>query len=354
MPLPTILVTVGVVVATYLLMLVAYRLRDILLLIVIASFVALVLNPLVVTLQQWRVPRRGTAVAIVVLAGAVAFLGLAAAFGTPLRNGLTHLARDAPTLVSNAQHGHGAVGSLVQHFHLQSWVARNAPKLETLGTSLARPALAFGKGAVVIVGKLLAILTLVVLLLLEGPRLRAAVLAVLSPQQGEWCQHVATEIRQSVVGYVFGDLLTSCIAGVVVGLTMQILGLPYPLLWAAWVALVDFLPQVGGALAGIPTVLFAATQSLTDGIVMAIVFVAYQQLENHVLNPWIMSRTVRTSPLLIFISVLVGASIGSWIAGAFGAFVCALTAVPVAASMSIVVREVWKLLGEENGGDQVP
>ena len=54
-----------------------------------------------------------------------------------------------------------------------------------------------------------------------------------------------------------GNLLTSLIAGTVVFVTLQILGVPFPLLWGLWVALVDFLPMIGGALAGIPTVLFA-------------------------------------------------------------------------------------------------
>jgi predicted PurR-regulated permease PerM len=235
------------------------------------------------------------------------------------------------------------MGPLIRRFHLEKWVATNAPKLQQLGTSLAKPALSFGKAAATAVGEMLAILTLVVLLLLEGPRMRRTLLALLSPDHAAWSERVGTEMRQAVVGYVFGDLLTSLIAGVVVGVTMWALGLPFPVLWGVWVALVDFLPQVGGALAGIPTVLFALTQSVSDAAVLGGVFIAYQELENHVLNPIIMSKTVRTSPLLIFVSVLVGGSIGAVIGGAFGAFCGALFAVPTAACLQILVREVWQL-----------
>jgi predicted PurR-regulated permease PerM len=94
-----------------------------------------------------------------------------------------------------------------------------------------------------------------------------------------------------------GNLVTSVIAGVVVFVTLTALGIPFPLLWALWVALVDFLPMVGGALAAIPTVLFALGHSLTAGIVTAAVFIAYQQVENHMLNPVVMSRTVKVNPL---------------------------------------------------------
>jgi predicted PurR-regulated permease PerM len=128
-----------------------------------------------------------------------------------------------------------------------------------------------------------------------------------------------------------------------------VLDLPFPLLWAVWVALVDFLPQVGGALAGIPTVLFAAMESITDAAILAAVFIGYQQLENHVLNPMVMSRTVRTRPLLIFVSVLVGGSLGAAIGGAFGAFFAALLAVPTAACLQILIRELWQLTATDAG-----
>ena len=76
--------------------------------------------------------------------------------------------------------------------------------------------------------------------------------------------------------------------------------MPFPLLWALWVALVDFLPMIGGALAGIPVVMFALfTKGITAGIVTLVVFLVYTQFENHVLNPVIMSKTVRISPLLV-------------------------------------------------------
>jgi hypothetical protein len=121
------------------------------------------------------------------------------------------------------------------------------------------------------------------------------------------------------------------------------LGVPFPLLWALWVALVDFLPMIGGALAGIPVVIFAAFQSLTAGIVTLVVFLVYTQLENHILNPVIMSKTVRISPLLVLVSVLVAASLGDWVGGLFGGFVAALLAIPAAGALQVITREAWRL-----------
>src|SRR5271169_3835716 len=99
--------------------------------------------------------------------------------------------------------------------------------------------------------------------------------------------------------------------------------------------------MIGGALAGIPTVLFALTQSLRAGIVTAVVFLVYTQFENHVLNPVVMSRTVQVNPLLVFVSIIIGASIGAWIGGLFGGFAAALLAIPVAAATQVVAKDLW-------------
>jgi len=273
----------------------------------------------------------------------VAFAGLVVAFGYPLVNGITHLANDLPTYVANAEQGKGWYGRLVKHYHVQQWVQQNSSKLVTFGQSLSAPALAVGKGALSLMIELLTIFILVLMLLLEGPRLRRGVFGLLSPGQAAEVQAIASEVNRSVVGYMLGNFLTSIICGVVVLIDLVVLGVPFPGLWALWVALVDFLPMIGGALAGIPTVLFALTQGLTAGIVTAVVFVVYTQFENHILNPVIMSKTVRISPLLVLIAVLVGASIGSWVGGLFGGFVAALLAIPFAGGFQVITREAWRL-----------
>ena len=74
----------------------------------------------------------------------------------------------------------------------------------------------------------------------------------------------------------------------------------------------------------------------------AVVFAAYTQVENHILNPVVMSKTVRINPLLVLIAVLVGASLGSLVGGLFGGFVAALVAIPAAGALQVLVKEVWQ------------
>jgi predicted PurR-regulated permease PerM len=341
-PLRAILVTVAVVAVAYLAGELIYRLRDVILLMVVAGFVTVILNPIVIGVQRLGIRRRGYALTIVTLLALAAFAGLAVVFGYPLANGTTHLARGLPTYVNQAEHGRGWLGHLVIKYHVQTWIQNNAPKLAGFGRNLAKPALTLGKGAISLVIALLTIFALVLLLLIEGPKLRAGLLGLMEPARAERYTRIAREVNSSVIGYMLGNFLTSLIAGIVVFVTLLVLGVPFPFLWALWVALVDFLPMIGGALAGIPTVLFAAAHSLTAGIITLIVFLVYTQVENHVLNPIVMSRTVKVNPLLVLVSILVGASIGSLIGGIFGAFVAALLAIPAAGAIQVLVREIWQ------------
>ena len=316
-----------------------------------AAFLAMILNPLVIALQRWKIKRRGWAVAVVTFWGVLVFIGLAFAFGVPLANAITHLANKLPGYVNAAEHGRGWIGHLTQRYHIQSWVQKNTPKLVSFGEGLTKPALTLGKGAVSLLLELFTIFILTLLLLLEGPE-DAEVAAEQhdARERSKRYGRIAHEVNRSVTGYMLGNILTSIIAGTVVFVTLLVTGVPYPLLWALWVALVDFLPMIGGALAGIPTVLFAATHSLTAGIVTLVVFLVYTQVENHILNPVVMSKTVRVNPLLVLLSILIGASIGDWIGGTFGAFVAALLAIPAAGALQVITREVWQEHGHPAAG----
>jgi predicted PurR-regulated permease PerM len=353
-PLRTILVTVAVVAVTYLAGQLFYRIRDIVLVLLVAGFVAVLLNPIVVFLQRRLFRRRGVAVAIVTLLALLVFIGLAVAFGYPLVNGITHLADNLPSYVASVEHGKGWIGHLVRKYHLLNWVQRNAPKLVTYGQALSKPALSIGAGALSLVIELVTIFILVLLLLLEAPKMRRALLGQMRPARADEVIRISSDVNRAVTGYMLGNLLTSLIAGVVVFVSLLVLGVPYPLLWGLWVALVDFLPMIGGALAGIPTVLFAFTHSLTAGISTAVVFLVYTQVENHILNPVIMSKTVRISPLLVLMSVLVGASLGSLVDGLFGGFVAALLSIPAAGALQVLVREAWRATAAPPPEDEDP
>ena len=339
-PIKTILATIFSVVIVYFTGLVLYRLRSLAVLLLVGGFLALVLNPLVNTLHR-RIKRRGLAVTVVAL-GALAFFSLMAfVFGYPLINALTHLANTLPAYVDNAVHGHGWMGHLFVRYHVAVWVHNNAAKLVSLANGLSKPALAIGKGALSMLLAMVTLFAFVILLLLEAPKIKAFLLQSMAPARAERLSIIGARITKAAVGYVVGNLIMSFAAGLVVLITLWLLHVPFALLFALWVFLVNFLPQIGGLVAGVPTVLFAFGHSQSAGIITLIVFVVYSLLQNHVLNPIVMSRAVNLNPLLVFTAILVGAELGAWVAGTFGGLVGVLLAIPIAAALQVIASEWW-------------
>nr|MDP9492139.1 AI-2E family transporter [Actinomycetota bacterium] len=141
-----------------------------------------------------------------------------------------------------------------------------------------------------------------------------------------------------------GNLLISIIAGIASTVVLLIMGVPYAFALGLLVAILDLIPLAGATLAAIIVSTVAFLASVPAGIVVLIFFIVYQQVENHVLQPLVYSRTVQLSPLAILISVLIGATI----AGVLGA----LAAIPVAGTIQVLLL-AW-LRGRRERGSREP
>jgi predicted PurR-regulated permease PerM len=135
-----------------------------------------------------------------------------------------------------------------------------------------------------------------------------------------------------VGGYVTGNVLISIIAGVAAAIVLFALGSKYSVALAVVVAILDLVPLAGATMAAVivSTVVFVELGWI-QGFVIIAFFLVYQQLENHILQPVIYGRTVRLSPLVVLIAVLIGAEL----AGILGA----LAAIPVAGVVQAIGRE---------------
>ena len=344
-PLRTILVIDAVVIATWVLYRLLGRLREVILWLLIAAFIALVLNPAVNFLQRHRF-RRGSAIGVVFAGAILAFFGLLGLFGYPLVNSLTHVATSLPTMVRQVQKGHGWLAHTLQHFHLLTWVQKNAPKLETAAHNLGKPALSvgtnLGKAVFSTILSLATIAFLSLFMLLEAPKLRASLLGTMRPSRRLVTEDIAHRVSRQVTSYVLGTVFLSVLFGVVILVTLLILGVPFALLVGLWVALVATIPLVGGLIAGVPSVLIALLHSPTAGVVVLVVFLGFQLVENHFLYPVVMSRSVRMNPLWVLLSVLIGANLGGVFGSGLGALTGALIAIPVGGAVQVIFRETWE------------
>ena len=224
---------------------IVYKLRDILLLMAVAGFIALLLNPLGRPAATDRGLDVGAiAVTIVTVFAVLVFAGLAYSFGAPLANGLTPPHLQAPELRAAAPStARGTSAIWCASTTCSTGSQQNLPKFQGYAKNLSKPALKLGAGAFTVGFDVFVVFILVLLLLLEGPKLRVGVLRLLAPERAASVTRIAGEVNRSVTGFMLGNFITSIIAGVVVFVTLVALGVPYALLWALWVALFDFLPH---------------------------------------------------------------------------------------------------------------
>jgi predicted PurR-regulated permease PerM len=299
---------------------------------IIAAFFATILNPLVDVLTRLRM-RRGVATTIVFLVGVAAFGGLVYLFARPIYDAGQSFARDVPGLVERARHGQGRVGELIQRFHIEEKVRENIPKLQAGLSNAGGPAVHAAQRVASGLVALVTILVLSFLMLLEAPSIIAAALALLAPERAVQIRRIGQDAARAVTGYMAGNLLISVIAGAVTWIFLMIVGVPFAGLLGLWVGFADLIPMVGATIGAIPSVAIAFLTSTGAGIAVVVMYIVYQQVENHVLQPVVMSRTVKLNPLLVLLSVLVGVELAG--------FVGALLAIPVAGAIQVVVRDLW-------------
>ncbi len=329
-------------------------LRQIVLYVVVAFFITLLLTPATRFLKRHGMSHGGACLTVFLIF-AVVLIGLVYLFASPLVTAATNFGHELPSLIEKAKKGHGWLGHLVYRFHLQKYLSESSSKITSQITKVLKPATAFSVGAAAF-STLVSIVTIAVMTfftMLEAPKMWGGFLSVFQDHTSARLRRVIDETIRSITGYMGGNFLTSIIAGVVSGVTLAILGVPFALLLGIFVALVDLLPLVGGLLAGVPVVVIAVIHSLTAGIVMLVVFLVYQQIENHILNPVIMSKTVRLNPFWVLLAVLVGASLGGRIAGGLGSFVGALIGIPFGGAIQVIVRELRKGPDTEETPEQI-
>jgi predicted PurR-regulated permease PerM len=334
-PVRTILATIGFVLLTALLLYILHAAAQVVTWIVVAAFFAVALYPLVGFVQRkvFRGKRRSLATLLVFLLVFVVLAAIGTAFAVPLASEGTKLAGQLPTIISDARNGKGPIGDLLQRTNALSWVQSHQATIQNFAKGLTTPAVGvLGTIATTVTG-IVTIFVLAYLMVLEGPKIVDGFINLFRPATGERVRRVGADCAKSVTGYISGNLLISVICGAVTYVALLVMGVPFAGLIALFVGLVDLIPLVGATIGGVVAVLAAFIHSVPAGIVVLAVFIVYQQVENHLLQPVIYGRTVKLNPLTVIIAILVAAEL----AGVLGA----LLAIPLASILQVVARDVW-------------
>jgi predicted PurR-regulated permease PerM len=333
-PVRTILATIGLVLATVLLLLLIREIQRVLIWIIIAGFFAVAVYPVVNWIER-RLPwcRRSLATLVVYLLLVLLIAGVITLFAVPLARQATSLAHQLPTLIDDARAGRGPVGRLLDRTHVLTYIQENDGKIRSFAGRLGAPALGFLKTAATGVAATITIFVLSFLMVVEGPKLVSGTLSLFPDDRAQHIRAVGTDCAKTITGYISGNLLISVICGLLTYAVLKIIGIPFSGLIALFVAISDLIPLVGATLGAVVAGLAAFLYSVPAGIIVVVFFVVYQQLENHLLQPLIFSRTVQLNPLTVLIAILIAVEL----AGLLGA----LLAIPIAAMIQIILRDLW-------------
>jgi predicted PurR-regulated permease PerM len=316
------------VAVTYGLVEVFIRARAVLILIGLALFIAAGLDPAVDWLVRHRLPRWTAVVTVIACT-----LGVVAAFllaAIPLLTSeITALTHQIPHYMHDLQDRNSQLGKLNAKFHVQQ---RLTKLLNSGGGSLVGGVLGAGELVIGTVSAVLTVLVLSIYFLIGLPRIKLFAYQLVPHSRRPRVILIGDEILAKVGGYLLGNVLTSGIAAVGTFFWMLAFGIPYPVLLAMFVGLLDLIPVIGSTIGGAVVSLVALTVSLPVAIATLVFYIGYRLAEDYLIVPRIMGRTVQLPAIVSLVAVLIGAVL----LGIVGA----LVAIPVAAAISLLLREI--------------
>jgi predicted PurR-regulated permease PerM len=292
----------------------------------LALFIAIGLNPLIEFVTH-RGHSRGLAVTMVIVVFVLAVAGFVIAAVPPLSHEIQTLIKNFPKYKASLAAGKGWDGKLAVKLHLTNYLkGQSKLKIPAGGVLGAGKAILSVGVATISVG------ALTIYFLIALPGVEKLWLALIPRSRRERVGLLTNEVFDRVGGFMLGNLLTSVISGIGTYIWLLIFGVPYALLLALFVALFDLIPMVGSTIAGVVVSLVALTKGVPIAVATAIYYIFYRFLEDYLLNPRVMKHTVKVSPGLTIIATLIG--------GTLLGLVGALVAIPVAATIYLLLEEV--------------
>jgi predicted PurR-regulated permease PerM len=326
-----VLIVVAVILCLYLI----YLLRRPISWLFIAMFIAVALSPAVNFLSRYM--KRGFAIGLVYLAVLGAVVGLTALLVPPVVNEATNLADNSPRYVEDVRdyvEKNDRLREINQDYQITQKLEEEAATLPSRIGDAATVLRDIGFGLVNGIFALVTILVLAAFMLSGGPQWRRSALNLLPPDRAERIDRILSHMARAVSGYVTGALVIAVIAGTATFIVLTIIGAPFAGPLAVVAGLFSLVPLVGATIAAVLIGIVTLFGDFPiDTIIWAVWAIVYQQIENNVIQPQVQKRTVNVNGFIVLVSVLFGATL----LGVLGA----LVAIPIAASIQIVIREWW-------------
>lgn len=322
-------------ISVIILFLAAKKAEHALLLIFIAFFLAIALNSPVYWLSK-RIPgrRKGNRA----LATTISFLLVIIVLGIilamivpPLIRQTESLVKVAPHLIQEFRSQNGAVGKFIRHYHLQKQVNSFANQLSARIENSGTAAFSTAKHLTTSAFSLLTIVVLTFMMLVEGERWLHFFKDLIPDRHHSLAAQLTDDMYEVVKGYVNGQVLLAALAAVLITPVVLALHIGYPAGLFVVIFICGLIPMIGHTIGAVIVTTVALFHSPTAAIIVLAYYLLYMQVEAYIVQPHIQANSTDMSPLLVFMSVVIGLSFG----GIFGA----LVAIPVAGCLRIAVLE---------------
>ena len=323
--------TIFKIILSILVVVLLFLIRDIVVLFFLVLVIVAALTPLVDRLSK-KVPRTLVVACICLLF--VGFLvGTGFLLAPPLVSETKLLAINLPIIISK-------LGPI--YHNIQSYMGNYQESLLNLSSQLGDITTGLFSKTIGFVSGVFAFIMIIVLsfyMLVDKDKINDGFYNLLPPAKKEKIILIMKKISDKMGQWLGGHLLLMLIIGILDGVVLGVLGVPYALILAIWGGLVEIIPYLGPWLGLIPAVIIASTISPLTALLVAIAFVVVQQLESTLVAPKIIGKAVGLSPVIIIFSLLAGAKL-------FG-LLGVIIAVPVAAVISVLIAE-WPEIKELN------
>ena len=312
------LALIGAVVGLFLL----WILQGILLLIIASFVLAIGFQPAIAWFER-KGMRRGLGLALVLMGFLLVFGGLFALALPLIISQIGEMLEQLPALIERLQGGDGLVARIAGMIDVEQITAE--------GTSDPMAAVEVVGSVAGFAFNFLTVLLVTPYFAMAMPAIKRWLVRLLRPVHREDFLRVLGESTDLMANFIVGNLIVSVIAGVVTWVGLSLLGVPYALALAAWVAITDVIPVLGALLGAAGVAAVAIVQSPETLLWSLLLLFAYQQVENFLIAPRVMNKAVDLSPATVIIALMVGGSL----AGLVGA----LLALPLAALIKIVIDD---------------
>lgn len=321
-PTSTILKILGILLLLWFL----WYIRNIVILLFIVLVIVAALSPLVKWFVKRKMPRF-LAVILIYLTLAVLFSFLVYLIIPPIVAQISELTHNLPNYIEKIS---------PTYYQYREYLPSWQKGLGSISSSLAKLTQSLWSATITLFGGFVSFVTILVLsiyILLDEERIKEGIISLLPIFHKEKILNIATKAGKKVGAWLRTQIILCFIMGVISGIILAILKIPFALTLAVWVGITEIIPTVGPILGAIPAILVAFTVSPLYALIVLLLYIGVQQLESQILVPNIMKKAVGLSPVVIIIALLIGAKL----MGITGA----VLAIPAAAAISVIIRE-WR------------